>query len=474
MSGYTQLRPLFPQISDDTLKLVFEQSGNDVNKAIDYLTNTKPTSPPPSPVIYSPPPPPPPYSYPTTSYVAPPPYVPPPPPRVSPTRKIVSLPNEYHTTQLLNSYGLNISTVSIDHTKSRSAQYGPCVSEITLFSDGQKMPVVKYPSYQDHTFRASVPIEKIPLVVGNETGSPLYTITLREYLENFRMYLTDASPSNWPGRKSSLLAPRDSYVSVNTQATLLPIPVRGELEYNVSVTNFHCNPGRPVVLCIVSTIHGTSAHIIDAREKRLYFNQKGTIANFLAGRSKEHNKNVVMVIQVPIRVASSFDQTLSKFTGLSLGATAPRGAFGKYSEVKGIEIERDFSHPVRVTLQYFKTTLNGVIDDNIAYLMAGQLNSHKYGDSSASYTPDFYAAYMPGWWDYYWSKQWYQRRVRGASFLFLFSFPRSVQLFNTKQRLAASNYCNLNPSTLLRLVLKEREQHKNVWLHTTPTPFPSD
>lgn len=43
-------------------------------------------------------------------------------------------------------------------------------------------------------------MEKIPLVVGNENkGGQLYTITLKEYLENFRLYLNN--PQSWKGTK---------------------------------------------------------------------------------------------------------------------------------------------------------------------------------------------------------------------------------------------------------------------------------
>ena len=43
-------------------------------------------------------------------------------------------------------------------------------------------------------------MEKIPLVVGNEIkGGQLYTVTLKEYLENFRLYLHN--PQSWKGSK---------------------------------------------------------------------------------------------------------------------------------------------------------------------------------------------------------------------------------------------------------------------------------
>ena len=66
-------------------------------------------------------------------------------------------------------------------------------------------------------------MDKIPLVVGNETGGALTTITLAEYLEHLRQYLHN--PRGWTGSESSLLIPeRDSHVIMSAQACFLPVP----------------------------------------------------------------------------------------------------------------------------------------------------------------------------------------------------------------------------------------------------------
>jgi hypothetical protein len=48
---------------------------------------------------------------------------------------------------------------------------------------------------------------------------------------------------------------------------------------------------------------------------------------------------------------------------------------GKFDEVGDIEIERDPAFPVRVTLQFYKSTASGVIDDEVMRTIAGQLEA---------------------------------------------------------------------------------------------------
>jgi hypothetical protein len=86
---------------------------------------------------------------------------------------------------------------------------------MSLQVEDHLLPVIRPPNFEDLTW--DVPIEKIPLVVGNHNNTALRTVTLKEYLGNLRTYLHN--PSDWKGNKNSLLAPRDTHVVMSAQGT---------------------------------------------------------------------------------------------------------------------------------------------------------------------------------------------------------------------------------------------------------------
>lgn len=96
---------------------------------------------------------------------------------------------------------------------------------MTLQVNDRRLPVIRTPNFEDLTW--DVEIDKIPLVVGNESGEPLRTVTLKEYLQNFRDYLHN--PNDWTGSNRSLLADRDTHVIMSAQACFLPVPKTGEV-----------------------------------------------------------------------------------------------------------------------------------------------------------------------------------------------------------------------------------------------------
>ena len=78
---------------------------------------------------------------------------------------------------------------------------------LTLKNRSVNLPVIRQPNFTDLTW--DVPIDQIPLVVGNElddTEQVRYSITLKEYLSQFKSYLTD--PRTCKVRKFSYLFPR--------------------------------------------------------------------------------------------------------------------------------------------------------------------------------------------------------------------------------------------------------------------------
>ncbi len=137
---------------------------------------------------------------------------------------------------------------------------------VTLQVEGRQLPVIRSPNFEDLTW--DIPMEKIPLVVGNEKGGNLHTVTLKQYLENFRNYLH--KPNGWKGHKTSLLAARDSHVVTSAQACFLPIPATDEAKFNVAIYNYQTRAKDPAVLAIVASSKGTSAQILTSHDGKYY------------------------------------------------------------------------------------------------------------------------------------------------------------------------------------------------------------
>ena len=84
---------------------------------------------------------------------------------------------------------------------------------------------------------------------------------------------------------------------------------------------------------------------------------------------------------------------------------------GEFPDFLGLKVERDTRFPVRVTLQYYKATSNGVIDENNISQVASQLKeSRKFatsigslvvGDSSDRST-NFVETKAAAWWEDWW------------------------------------------------------------------------
>jgi hypothetical protein len=195
------------------------------------------------------------------------------------------------------------------------------------------LKVIRSPNYEDIT--CDIPIENIPLLVGNEHSEHLRKVTLKDYLINFRDYLS--YPLEWPGTTRSLYSStRDSHVLLSAQTCFLPIPpLGGEAEFHVALYNYQSTESAPAVLAIVANEKGTSAQIIDnygnvkgvtlpvpffaclVLGQKLYFNNNGQRCSFLAQRLSEHRieegriqdldqplnaaeaeKNMILIIQV--------------------------------------------------------------------------------------------------------------------------------------------------------------------------------
>ena len=294
--------------------------------------------------------------------------------------------------------GPNISdmTIQVEHRDPRSGE-----AQLHL------MPVIRYPNFSDLT--ADVPMQQLSVLTGNEKGEEVEPVLLAEVLEDLRSYLS--KPDSWKGREQSLLAERDSHVLVSAQAAFLPIPENGEATFNPVLFNYQSYPGDPAVLTVLATREGTSATVIDNQRdgfdagrtwgQRLFFNKNGErasltgkrISNFRSEQSgeetttlppvevsEEEGLNMVMLIQVSLKQKDAFykagaaaesdlmmeaapaPMALSRAMSDVEAAVIGHGPVeGPFTEIDDLAIERDPNFPIRVTVQFYKATSNGVV-----------------------------------------------------------------------------------------------------------------
>jgi hypothetical protein len=255
--------------------------------------------------------------------------------------------------------------------------------------------------------------------VGNQTpDGALSYISLREFLAEPTRYLSLPHVGSIKG--STLLAKRDSHALVSAQATFLPIPLQGKASFWPVIFNYQSTRKNPAILTLLVTRQGTSATIVDnVRDtvglsswgQRLFFNKSGQRTPLTAERLSDvkatgvtmngesadslgADANLLMIIQIPLKfrappqregggvlggLGSSSEKTLddpsSAPAAKGSGAvkrmaersdveTAVLGhgpVLGPYTELDGLTIERDARFPVRVTVQFYQATSNGVL-----------------------------------------------------------------------------------------------------------------
>ena len=339
--------------------------------------------------------------------------------------------------------GPNISdmTIQVQYCDPETRQY-----QLTL------MPVIRYPNFADLT--ADISADDFFLLIGNEKGNGLERVSLSEYMRHFRRYLSD--PDSWTGSEDSLLAGRDTHVLVSAQAAFLPVPEEGEATFNPVLFNYQSYQGDPAVLAIVATREGTSATIIDnVRDgfpagfswgQRLFFNQDGQRAGFTGERmsdfladgesvdrdspegSGQSGLNTVLLIQVPLKQKRPLmpeveEGAMLQFSSPSVAAKSDVEAAvighgeieGPYTEIDGLAIERDERFPIRVTVQFYKATCNGIVSaedmDTIAKQIRRVYDGGDYVGSlvvdGASDRPTEHEGPKiepPSWWDAFWKR----------------------------------------------------------------------
>lgn len=366
--------------------------------------------------------------------------------------------------RLAAAHDLNIVNVTWEDTgRYKGSSVGPNISDVTIQVQYQEpgregyqlslMPVIRYPNFSD--LSADISPDKFFLLVGNEKGQPLRKVSLREYLGDIRSYLHD--PDSWRGGMDSLLAERDSHVLVSAQAAFLPVPRQGLAEFNPVIFNYQSMKGDPAVLTIVATREGSSATVIDnSRDafpsggswgQRLFFNQDGQRASFTGQRlsdfqaeagqgggntpeaGAEGGLNMVLVIQVPLKQKnpmkySSFLETAVYFAapkGMALRSDVEAAVIGHgkvegpFTEMDGLEIERDPDYPIRVTVQFYKATSTGVVSEEDIQEIAEQIQRvYEQADYVGSLVvggeterPTEYEGEKEepaGWWEAFWKR----------------------------------------------------------------------
>ena len=318
---------------------------------------------------------------------------------------------------LAQKYGLQVLNVTWEDTgRYKGSSVGPNISDMTIQVQQQDpatkqyrltcMPVIRYPNYED--LSADINPDQFYILVGNEKGKPLKRVTLSRYLDNPRKYMT--VPASWKGWKKSLLAKRDTHVLVSAQACFLPVPRKGIAEFNPVLFNYQSYAGDPAVLTILATREGTSMTVIDNKRdgfqagmtwgQRLFFNQKGerasltgkrlsdfiadggsgrkgTVAKHTASAAGESGLNLVLLIQVPLKQKTPMrSKSMECEESVAYDKSAPAGKSdieaavighgkveGPFTEIAGLDIERDERYPVRVTVQFYKATGNGVVSE---------------------------------------------------------------------------------------------------------------
>ncbi|NJL97436.1 MAG: hypothetical protein HC924_00675 [Synechococcaceae cyanobacterium SM2_3_2] len=330
-------------------------------------------------------------------------------------QQVQTMTSDPTAVNLASSWGLSIVDLTWEDTgRDKGSAYGPNISDMTIQVHQQHpfsaerafhlMPVIRHPNFADIT--SDIPLDSFYVPVGNQSGDPLESVSLRELLGHLRHYMSE--PDSWTGQEGSLLAGRDSHVLVSAQAAFLPIAPGGEATFNPVLFNYQSRPGDPAVLTILATRQGTSITIIDnqrdavqsgwANGQRLFFNNNGERASLTGTRLsdfqadpqhqppvredepfevEEDSLNVVLMIQVPLKqrqVPPPMSAELSMAPQASMmmesadmagragveAAVIGHGEIeGPFTEIDGLPIERDPRFPIRVTVQFYKATTTG-------------------------------------------------------------------------------------------------------------------
>jgi hypothetical protein len=378
----------------------------------------------------------------------------------------IGMVGDKHVRQLAQRFGLDVVDVTWEDTgRFQNSAVGDNISDMTIqvqYPANQGpglrlacMPVIRAPNFRDLT--CDIPPELFYLLVGNQRGdAQLSKLTLRDFLGDLRQYLHD--PTSWRGRRRSLLAPRDTHVLVSAQACFLPIPPDGVATFNPVLFNYQSEAGDPAVLTILATREGTSVTVIDNQRdafeadsswgQRLFFHQNGQRASLTGQRQSDFVKaapseataasspatgngdglNMVLVVQVPLKQKPRPKPEPIEDRGWEMmcfsecaasdveAAVIGHGELeGPFTEIDGLPIRRDERFPIRVTVQFYKATSNGVVSAEDMRQIAEQLaRVYREADFVGSLVTDGPTGRPtehagprqapPDWWESFWQR----------------------------------------------------------------------
>lgn len=338
--------------------------------------------------------------------------------------RVVAMPQDHDLQRRVQAHGLNLVNVMWEDTgRFQGSSVGPNISDLTLqvrepAGRGRfrthLLPVIRHPNFSDRT--ADIPAEMMWVRVGNQRrGGELHAVPLTEVLAHMSEYLSD--PQSLLGG-GDFLHERDTHFLVSAQHVFVPLPRRGTAEFNPVIFNYQSAPGSPAVLTLLVTRQGTSATIVENRPgdqtmqswgQQLFFNNAGQRTVFTAERRSavahriqagqataqddgalEEGADMMMIVQVPLRHRSvgRFEGGLGSMPMMEMAPAAPSGAgaparrsrgggrsdveqavlghgddLGPFREMGGLELVRDARFPIRVTVQFYRATSNGVISE---------------------------------------------------------------------------------------------------------------
>lgn len=337
--------------------------------------------------------------------------------------RVIKMPNNRALCDRVSKLGLGVVNVMWEDTaRTPGSCWGDNISDMTLqvrYPDRpyetELLPVIRYPNFTDKT--GDVPLELVNLKVGNEQGRDLQIVTLQEYLTNLSQYIS--YPEKLHPESNPLITEKDTHVLVSAQACFLPIPLKGKCNFTPVLFNYQSRMDHPAVLAILVTTEGTSATIIDNTHDRarwgqtIYFNNNGQKTCLTGERLSDYkdrqaeaiaaqqgialeearsqvtvaqDMNMVMIIQIPLKFESityeepdcdvddvlfscavgcsgiQFD--LSESSDMEDAVISYGEDEGEHLELGGQKLERDDRYPLRVTVQFYKATSNGIINDN--------------------------------------------------------------------------------------------------------------
>lgn len=352
--------------------------------------------------------------------------------------KTAAMVGDSEAQSLAARHGLRVLNITWEDTgRYKGSSVGPNISDMTIqvgVRDGRTeklnvtcMPVIRTPNFEDTT--CDLDPRDFTLLVGNEDRrvERLKRISLYDFLENPVAYLS--KPGSWKADKKTLLAPeRDGKVLVSAQACFLPVPKHNKATFNPVVFNYQSVSGDPAVLTVLATREGTSVTIIDNKRdafetgaawgQRLFHNAGGQRASLTGERESDfqvHNPgakaapsvgganarkpesglNMVLLIQIPLKqkqpmrfksevgmlAAAPMDKAAESRRSDVENAVIGHGDLeGPFTEIDDLAIERDARFPVRVTVQFYKATSNGVVSANDLRSIKEQI-SRVYGQS---------------------------------------------------------------------------------------------